>query len=285
MARHSSSPPTPNCARSSSGCARRPGWPPTSSPSRPRPGSAGGGAACVLVGDDAGRRRSPSSVVPARRRVVLGRARPGSESSGSALSRCVPKQWWSSPAESARCSLPCWPMSTSGGHRAVCVVGVIGARGGVGRVDTGGELGLVARDRPDVRCSSTPIRGSGGMDMLLGCEAATGLRWPDVSAVNGRVRCSRATLGAARQPRAGCARRGRPSRGRRPAAGDVRAIVTAASARRRARRGGSAPASLDDAVVERLLGELDVVLLVSGLRCQVGGRERGWSSSCGRACS
>lgn len=142
-----------------------------------------------------------------------------------------------------------------------CVVGVIGARGGVGASTFAAKLGLVS-----ARLGHAPVLvdvdpGSGGLDILLGCESVPGLRWPDVSAVNGRV--SAVALRSALPESLGLAvlswSPGEPA-GLPP--GGVGAIVGAT-------KRGSRLVLLDlprqaDAVAAELIGELDTVLLVSG---------------------
>lgn len=71
--------------------------------------------------------------------------------------------------------------------RHALVVGVAGGRGGAGASTlatalavTGPRLAL-----PTVLLDADPL--GGGLDLLLGAEAASGLRWPDVAGARGRV--------------------------------------------------------------------------------------------------
>lgn len=74
-------------------------------------------------------------------------------------------------------------------HRgtAARVIGVIGARGGVGASTTAALVGMVAAARGLPAVLVDADAASAGADVLLGCESVAGLRWPDVAGVHGRV--------------------------------------------------------------------------------------------------
>lgn len=67
------------------------------------------------------------------------------------------------------------------------VVAVIGGRGGAGASVLGAALALTAarRELRTMLIDADPL--GGGVDLLLGAEAADGLRWPELSAARGRV--------------------------------------------------------------------------------------------------
>jgi len=140
------------------------------------------------------------------------------------------------------------------------VLGVIGARGGVGATTLAAKLALVAVGLGEHPVLVDADPGSGGMDILLGCEAVAGLRWPDVLSVQGRV--SSAALRAALPSSQGVAvlSWSAGDAGRLPAGGG--AIIAAA-------RRGSGLVVVDlprhlDGIPSGLFAEVDVVLLVSG---------------------
>lgn len=64
------------------------------------------------------------------------------------------------------------------------VVGVMGARGGVGASTLAAVL---ARRSPRPAALVDLARVGGGLDVLLGLEASAGLRWPDLQAARGSV--------------------------------------------------------------------------------------------------
>lgn len=84
---------------------------------------------------------------------------------------------------------------------ATCLtLGLIGARGGAGASTLAAAVAMAA-SRREVRTllvDADPL--AGGVELVLGCEDADGLRWPQVAAIQGRV--SSAALRSA-LPRAG----------------------------------------------------------------------------------
>jgi secretion/DNA translocation related CpaE-like protein len=73
-----------------------------------------------------------------------------------------------------------------GGHRAR-TLGVVGGCGGAGASTIAAGLALAAARSG--RCSTLIDADAlgGGIELLLGCEDAPGLRWPEVAATEGRV--------------------------------------------------------------------------------------------------
>lgn len=72
-------------------------------------------------------------------------------------------------------------------HSAPVVIGVVGARGGVGASVFAAALAAMA-----VRAGASTVlvdgaRDRGGLDVLLGIEDEPGLRWPDLHAARGEV--------------------------------------------------------------------------------------------------
>lgn len=71
-------------------------------------------------------------------------------------------------------------------ERAV-TMGLIGARGGAGASTLAAALALqAARDAKAVLLVDADPLG-GGIELVMGCESSTGLRWPEVAATQGRV--------------------------------------------------------------------------------------------------
>ncbi|OBF23343.1 septum site-determining protein Ssd [Mycobacterium sp. ACS4331] len=149
---------------------------------------------------------------------------------------------------------------SSGAHAAVRadaasgeVVAVVGGRGGAGASVFAAALALRA---PALLVDLDPC--GGGLDLLLGTEAATGLRWPDLAVKSGRV-----SWDALRQalPSAGAvAVLSGARRGGDPDPGAAEAVIDAG------RRGGAAvvcdlPRHLSDAAVVAL-GSADLVVVV-----------------------
>jgi len=67
------------------------------------------------------------------------------------------------------------------------VIGVVGARGGVGASSLAAALASrFARGQGSAALVDLDVSG-GGIDVLLGIEAADGLRWPDLSDARGEV--------------------------------------------------------------------------------------------------
>ncbi|WP_315097899.1 pilus assembly protein FlpE, partial [uncultured Cellulomonas sp.] len=89
------------------------------------------------------------------------------------------------PLTGARPAHPTWPSVASTRRRAL-VVGVLGGRGGAGASTL---AAAVARQL--ARRTATVLvdldRASGGIDVLLGLEAADGVRWPDLADARGEV--------------------------------------------------------------------------------------------------
>ena len=69
-------------------------------------------------------------------------------------------------------------------------VGVIGARGGAGASTLAAALGLAAARRGKAALLVDVDELGGGIELVVGCEAAPGLRWADVAATQGRVSAS-----------------------------------------------------------------------------------------------
>lgn len=73
-----------------------------------------------------------------------------------------------------------------GAGRPCTTIGVIGGCGGAGASTFAAALGLTAaRDRRTLLVDADPA--AGGLELLLGCEDLPGLRWPEVTATEGRV--------------------------------------------------------------------------------------------------
>lgn len=89
------------------------------------------------------------------------------------------------PLAVARLGLPSPPSVASPSPRAL-VVGVVGARGGAGASTlAAGVARRFARETATVLVDLD--RASGGIDVLLGLEAADGVRWPDLADARGDV--------------------------------------------------------------------------------------------------
>lgn len=76
------------------------------------------------------------------------------------------------------------------GRAEAMTVGVIGAVGGAGASTVAAGLALTATKagRRALLIDADPL--GGGIQLLLGCEDAPGLRWPDLAATQGRVGAS-----------------------------------------------------------------------------------------------
>ncbi|MGW1775849.1 septum site-determining protein Ssd [Streptomyces sp. NPDC002104] len=146
-----------------------------------------------------------------------------------------------------------------GAGRPALTVGVIGGSGGAGASTLACALALRAARAGErtILIDGDPL--GGGMDVLLGGEAAEGLRWPDFAASRGRVGAGAL---AESLPELHALRVLSWDRGDRvvvpPAA--MRSVVAAAR-----RRGGvvvvDLPRRVDEAVAE-VLAQLDLVLMV-----------------------
>ncbi|MGA8850160.1 MAG: septum site-determining protein Ssd [Aeromicrobium sp.] len=89
------------------------------------------------------------------------------------------------------------PLDDAAGLRAVgvaldgrvegCTVSVVGGSGGVGASTFAAALGLVGARRGLAAVLLDADPGGAGVELLLGSERATGLRWTDLAAVDGRV--------------------------------------------------------------------------------------------------
>ena len=73
------------------------------------------------------------------------------------------------------------------GRDDACLVAVVGGAGGAGASTFAGALALAAAGRGlrSLLVDADPL--GGGLDVLMGCEAVEGLRWPDVAHTEGRV--------------------------------------------------------------------------------------------------
>ncbi|WP_411103781.1 septum site-determining protein Ssd [Streptomyces sp. cmx-4-9] len=146
-----------------------------------------------------------------------------------------------------------------GAGRPALTVGVIGGSGGAGASTLACALALRAARSGErtILIDGDPL--GGGMDVLLGGEAAEGLRWPDFAASRGRVGAGalEESLPALHQLRVLSWDRG--DRVVVPPAA-MRSVVAAAR-----RRGGvvvvDLPRRVDEAVAE-VLAQLDLVLMV-----------------------
>jgi secretion/DNA translocation related CpaE-like protein len=99
------------------------------------------------------------------------------------------------------------------------VVAIVGAGGGAGASTLAAAVALTAADR--LRCGTVLVDGDplgGGIDLLLGLESVSGLRWPDLVVEDGRVAAAalRDALPAAK-PGLGVLACGRPTADTAPA--------------------------------------------------------------------
>lgn len=138
-------------------------------------------------------------------------------------------------------------------------IGVVGGRGGAGASTLACALALAAarRGQRAILVDADPL--GGGLDVLLGAERTSGLRWPDLAESRGRVNSGALeeslphshSLGVLSWDRGDCAVI--PPQAMRSVLGAAR------------RRGGvvvvDLPRRIDDAVTEAL-GQIDVGLLV-----------------------
>jgi secretion/DNA translocation related CpaE-like protein len=74
-----------------------------------------------------------------------------------------------------------------GGGRAAVLVAVVGGRGGAGASTLAAALALAGARRrsPTLLLDADPL--GGGIDLVLGAEDSTGLRWPALAQTRGRV--------------------------------------------------------------------------------------------------
>ncbi len=151
-------------------------------------GDARGGwrrAACVLVGDDlAG--EVAALALPRRGDVVL--VTPGPETAAT---------WQRGVAlradhvavlpEAERWLIDRLSDCLDAGVASCLTVGVIGARGGAGASTLAVAVAMAASRRsvPTLLVDADPL--AGGVELVLGCEDADGLRWPQVASTQGRV--------------------------------------------------------------------------------------------------
>jgi secretion/DNA translocation related CpaE-like protein len=142
-----------------------------------------------------------------------------------------------------------------------CVIGVVGARGGVGASTTAATLGLVAATRGIPAVLVDADSDSPGIDLLVGCESVGGLRWPDLVGVHGRVGAQALRTSLPEIAGLGVLAWGADGPTRLPT-GTLGAIVATA-----ARAVEIVVVDLGrhrDTEREALLGQADVVLLVAG---------------------
>lgn len=165
------------------------------------PGDARGGwrrAACILVGDDLSGEVA-ALALPRRSDVVL--VTPGPETAAT----------WQRGVElradrvvvlpDADRWLVDWLSDCLDAGVASCLtLGVIGASGGAGASTLAAAVAMAAAQRGvhTMLVDADPL--AGGVELVLGCEDADGLRWPEVASTQGRV--SSAALRSA-LPRAG----------------------------------------------------------------------------------
>jgi secretion/DNA translocation related CpaE-like protein len=138
-------------------------------------------------------------------------------------------------------------------------VGVIGARGGAGASTFACALALTAARQGDTALLVDVDPLGGGIELVLGCESAPGLRWPDVAATHGRV--SAGALRSALPSVEGLAVLSWQHAGTGELAPDILATVLAAG-----RRGCELvvldlPRHVDDRLAEAVAA-VDIVLLV-----------------------
>lgn len=146
-------------------------------------------------------------------------------------------------------------------------VGVIGSRGGIGASTVAVALARAAAAGsagPASPASVVLVDGDpdgGGIDLLMGCEATSGLRWPDLARVRGRV--GAAALRSALPACGGVAVLSwTPDPGQGLPAGTTASLVASAGR-------GADLVVVDlprhpDAEAATVVGELDAVLLVVG---------------------
>ncbi len=77
--------------------------------------------------------------------------------------------------------------AVDGSPTRATTVGVIGARGGAGASTLAAALALTGARRGPATLLVDLDPFGGGIELVVGCESAPGLRWPDVSATHGRV--------------------------------------------------------------------------------------------------
>lgn len=77
--------------------------------------------------------------------------------------------------------------AADGAPGSAVTVGLIGARGGAGASTLACALALSAARRGDTALLVDVDPQGGGIELVVGCESAPGLRWPDVAATQGRV--------------------------------------------------------------------------------------------------
>ena len=146
----------------------------------------------------------------------------------------------------------------AGGHRAErrgAVIAVIGGRGGAGASVFATALALTAADALLVDVDPW----GGGIDLLLGSESETGLRWPDLASAGGRL--SHAALRDALPVRHGVAVL---SAGR--GAGEIDASAIAAVLDAGCRGGATVVCDLprrDSPATQTVLSTADLVTLIS----------------------
>lgn len=79
-----------------------------------------------------------------------------------------------------------WIGDTAEGTACAHMIGVVGARGGVGASTLATALALCAAHRgPTCLIDADPL--SGGIELLLGSEDRGGLRWPELARTQGRI--------------------------------------------------------------------------------------------------
>jgi secretion/DNA translocation related CpaE-like protein len=141
-------------------------------------------APLVLVGADAGGVVSAARL-PRRRDVVLVSRQPTSEDWQRAVELgaehvvCLP--------DAERWLIDRLADSGEGTPRDGAIVAVVGAGGGAGASTFATTLALAAATRSlrVLLVDADPV--SGGLDVLLGIEDATGVRWPDLADTRGRL--------------------------------------------------------------------------------------------------
>jgi secretion/DNA translocation related CpaE-like protein len=74
-----------------------------------------------------------------------------------------------------------------GNQEPARTVAVIGARGGAGASTFAAALGLTAARRGGDALLIDLDTCGGGIELIVGCESESGLRWPDVASTKGRV--------------------------------------------------------------------------------------------------
>jgi secretion/DNA translocation related CpaE-like protein len=145
------------------------------------------GAAAVLVDADAAR-RCANRELPRRRRVVLVVGAEPAAADFQAAIAAGAQQVLKLPAQDAELmtELSNTADTCRDDDRQGAVVGVIAGRGGAGASVFATALAQSATANCDALLIDADPWG-GGIDLVVGCEGQSGLRWPDLALQGGRV--------------------------------------------------------------------------------------------------